>query len=86
MITSILLLPIKEKPILTLITNIITQKMWEYDGIANWIEIITTMILTLLSYSIKKHPDIKPTVYIGKPCMVNPNSIDTVREVLHHVE
>ena len=30
---------------LTLITNIITQKMWEYDGIANWIEIITTMIL-----------------------------------------
>ena len=45
MITSILLLPIKEKPILTLITNIIRQKMWEYDGIANWIEIITTMIL-----------------------------------------
>ena len=46
MITSILLLPINEKPILPLLTNIITQKMLEYTDIANWIEIITTMILT----------------------------------------
>ena len=32
-----------------------------------------------------EHPNIKPTVYTGEHCMVNPNSIDTAREVLHHV-
>ena len=33
-----------------------------------------------------KHPNIKPIVYTGEHCMVHPNSIGTVREVLHHVE
>ena len=37
-------------------------------------------------WTASKHPDIKPIVYIGAPCMVNLNSINTVREVLHHFE
>ena len=33
-----------------------------------------------------KHSDIKPIVYIGEPCMTNPKSIDSIREVLQHVD
>ena len=32
-----------------------------------------------------KHLSQRPFVYIGEPCMVNPNSIATVREVIEHV-
>ena len=45
MITLILLLLIKEKSILTLLAIILTQKILEYTGMANWMQIITTMVL-----------------------------------------
>ena len=37
-------------------------------------------------WTASKHPDIKPIVDIGESCMVNPNSINTIREVLHYAE
>ena len=48
MITSILLLLIKEKSILALLVITFMQKMLEYAHIANWMQIIMTMILILI--------------------------------------
>ena len=55
-ITTILLLPIKEKLILALLVIILTQKILEYAHIANWMQIITTMILILI---IRLHQNIQ---------------------------
>ena len=55
-ITTILLLPIKEKLILALLVIILMQKILEYAHIANWMQIITTMILILI---IRLHQNIQ---------------------------
>ena len=55
-ITTILLLPIKEKLILALLVIILTQKILEHAHIANWMQIITTMILILI---IRLHQNIQ---------------------------
>ena len=55
-ITTILLLPIKEKLILALLVIILTQKILEYAHIANWMQIIMTMILILI---IRLHQNIQ---------------------------
>ena len=32
-----------------------------------------------------KHPVEKPIIHIGEPCMVNPNSFESLKNVLNHV-